>query len=519
MSIGSHKPAVQTRSTVASERQGAKAAGQADAVSTAGHFSALMSFLSANTAIIPDSAGTLTPERPGATVAGLAAAQPIKTSGTFSALMSFLSADTATIDTALPNDTVVVPDSTGTLTGMAPKSPQMMKLSPICPHPDPLPEGEGTISAAVAVTSSPSGGGWGEGRFVSTTGRSGTQVAGQTADKPMKTIGNFSALTSLPPADNAPPDAALPHDTVDSPDSTDASLQMGAVAVLSTPEGPFTRVAMPIAMAETTEAQRPNLSTKAPKSDDLAKVNNAAPSFTDIRDVSEVSEVSGKTGQPAKHTPSPLSGASFAQTLHDTHQPEMQMQSLLPKDALIQTVGGPAAPAGMGDRSTRPSSTKTETGLEGAFVSHFVPTDSLGVDQQVTAASATVPDTAVAETVTYWATQGVQSAELKLDGFGDDPVEVSISMQGDQTQIEFRSDQPDVRLALENATLELRELLADQGLHLAGVSVGSSGRHGTHSDTPRQHTEEKKAVFVKTSVAPTPGRGHASVGRSLDIFV
>jgi len=223
---------------------------------------------------------------------------------------------------------------------------------------------------------------------------------------------------------------------------------------------------------------------------------------------------------PSKHTPATQSGASFAQTLHDTRKSDVKTWSMPLADTFVQTAGMSEVLAGTGDRSTFKSSSKTETGLEGAFVSYFGPADSLNIDQQVTATVATVPDTAVAETVTYWATQGVQNAELKLDGFGDNPVEVSISMQGDQAQIEFRSDQPEVRLALENATTQLRDLLADQGLQLAGVSIGGSGRDSAHSNTPRQRTEGKKAVFVKTVATPVaaPNMRHVSVGRSLDVF-
>ena len=51
-----------------------------------------------------------------------------------------------------------------------------------------------------------------------------------------------------------------------------------------------------------------------------------------------------------------------------------------------------------------------------------------GPDYSQTGAAAPVmaPEMQVAEQVTYWVSQNVQNAELKLDGLGQSPVEVSI---------------------------------------------------------------------------------------------
>lgn len=142
---------------------------------------------------------------------------------------------------------------------------------------------------------------------------------------------------------------------------------------------------------------------------------------------------------------------------------------------------------------------------------------------EIEATAAAVPDTAIAETVSYWVTQGVQSAELTLEGFGNDPVEVSISLTGDQAQIDFRTDQADVRQALEAATAELRDLLSGEGLQLAGVSVGASGGRGAQGDAQQANPGPRQEVLTQgPSGAPTPRSVRSSnpaVGRSLDLFV
>jgi len=131
---------------------------------------------------------------------------------------------------------------------------------------------------------------------------------------------------------------------------------------------------------------------------------------------------------------------------------------------------------------------------------------------------------AVADTVSYWVTQGVQNAELKLDGLGGESVEVKISLKGDQAHIGFRTDQPEIRQMLEGALAHLREALKSEGLVLSGVSVGASGQDGSGAQEQRNHPgirQAGQANLITTEQAPTPGqqRGNLTVGRALDLFV
>lgn len=132
-------------------------------------------------------------------------------------------------------------------------------------------------------------------------------------------------------------------------------------------------------------------------------------------------------------------------------------------------------------------------------------------------------ETMVAEQVRYWVSSGVQKAELSLDGLGHSPVEVSISLQGIEARVEFRTDQAEVRQVLEGATAHLKELLGSEGVVLSGVSVGSSGSQGgagSQEPRPRPHNVKQATIVVSEPVSANVGLGsNALAGRSIDLFV
>jgi len=174
-------------------------------------------------------------------------------------------------------------------------------------------------------------------------------------------------------------------------------------------------------------------------------------------------------------------------------------------------------------RESKSATGQLRTGLEGTMGGAVA--DRLGISPtyEVAAASAVVPDTQVAETVSYWAAQGVQNAELTLDGFGNEPVEVRISVNGDQAQVDFRSNQLDVRQALEGASAQLKTMLSGEGLQLTGMSVGTSGQGNTQSDArqPKSFTTTRQtaAVSMEPVRASVTRPGNPAVGRALDLYV
>lgn len=121
----------------------------------------------------------------------------------------------------------------------------------------------------------------------------------------------------------------------------------------------------------------------------------------------------------------------------------------------------------------------------------------------------------------YWISGDLKNAELKLDGFGDSPVEVSISMTGKEAHVSFRSDESQTRAMLENANLELKELLGKEGLQLSGVSVGSkgSGDSGASDQRPRQFFRPASELKEFTDRVEASGRWAPGAGQAIDLFV
>ncbi len=224
----------------------------------------------------------------------------------------------------------------------------------------------------------------------------------------------------------------------------------------------------------------------------------------------------------------------FAQTVSDTKA----RQALVVPDVAAQAIAGPSASVLMGvsegpirktDRATgKPTESFAGSAGEGHWGAY-----ALGSGRPVEASAAAqngalpTPEMMVAEQVSYWIAGKVQNAELRLDVFGRTPVEVSISMQGSEAQVEFRTDQPEIRQVLEGAMAHLKDLLKDEGLSLAGVFVGASGqRRGDAQHSPGQSGEfgESGARQARVEVPLVNATGLTSAqrpvaGRTVDLFV
>lgn len=85
---------------------------------------------------------------------------------------------------------------------------------------------------------------------------------------------------------------------------------------------------------------------------------------------------------------------------------------------------------------------------------------------------------AVGERVLWLAAQNLTSAELRLDPPDLGPMQVRVSMNNDQINVSFSSQQVAVREALDQSAQRLREMFNEQGLKLGDVNVSdqSEGR-------------------------------------------
>lgn len=128
----------------------------------------------------------------------------------------------------------------------------------------------------------------------------------------------------------------------------------------------------------------------------------------------------------------------------------------------------------------------------------------------------------VAHKVHYWITRGVQSAELQLDVLGGSAIDVSITLQGKEALVDFRSDQPEARRVLQEAMPQLREMLRAEGLQLAGGFVGSSAQQkdgNTRRDGQDRPSERVGSVILSGADAVRTGRTGAASAHALDVFV
>lgn len=127
----------------------------------------------------------------------------------------------------------------------------------------------------------------------------------------------------------------------------------------------------------------------------------------------------------------------------------------------------------------------------------------------------------VAHKVHYWVTRGAQNAELQLEAFGGGAVDVSISVRGNEAQVEFRSDQPDARRLLQDAMPQLRDLLRSEGLELAGGFVGGSAHRDAQrgQDDPNTGAEQLATIVRPGQTDGTAIRPVSTHAHALDIFV
>ena len=122
----------------------------------------------------------------------------------------------------------------------------------------------------------------------------------------------------------------------------------------------------------------------------------------------------------------------------------------------------------------------------------------------------------------YWMSGDMKNAEMKLDGFGESPVEVSISVHGNQTHVAFRTDEIQTRLALEDAGATLKDMLSKEGLDLMGVSVGTSGSGGDGAQGRRPRADSGLAQIDNLNRKLSSGTsGHIVTSKTgkLDVFV
>lgn len=106
--------------------------------------------------------------------------------------------------------------------------------------------------------------------------------------------------------------------------------------------------------------------------------------------------------------------------------------------------------------------------------------------------------------MSYWVAQGAKRASFTIGSALDAPVNVELSFVSGELQVAFESDTEGVReLLRDNAQEALQRLMADQGIALGGVSVGSGRAQTAQDEAPGQPTLERARRGRGTQTATT----------------
>ncbi|WP_009205987.1 flagellar hook-length control protein FliK [Sulfuricella denitrificans] len=129
---------------------------------------------------------------------------------------------------------------------------------------------------------------------------------------------------------------------------------------------------------------------------------------------------------------------------------------------------------------------------------------------------------AVGEKVVWMANQSHQVAELRLNPPNLGPLEVRLTISNDQASALFVSHHSAVREAIETALPRLREMLADSGIMLGNVTVGSESFSQQQASDQRNGKEGNRGgLGSEGAIAPLTMSGRpAGLARDgmVDIF-
>ena len=135
--------------------------------------------------------------------------------------------------------------------------------------------------------------------------------------------------------------------------------------------------------------------------------------------------------------------------------------------------------------------------------------------------------------VSWWLAQKSGNADFSIDMPDGQALSVSVQVRGNEAQVIFRSDQPELRQLIGQAMPQLKESFGQEGLLLSNASVsahagpGHGSQNGHAPSVPYQPSgrpagaDDRQLSSAETPVAAVPTRRTAfgATGRSLDLYV
>lgn len=125
---------------------------------------------------------------------------------------------------------------------------------------------------------------------------------------------------------------------------------------------------------------------------------------------------------------------------------------------------------------------------------------------------------AVGQKILWMAKQNITTAELRLDPPDLGPMQVRVSVQNDQAQITFTSQQTVVREALDQSAFRLREMLAEQGMTQVDVNVSGQGQQGSENGSTGAEGGSESALASGDDDSAEPSVVNTSVVRLIDQY-
>lgn len=196
-----------------------------------------------------------------------------------------------------------------------------------------------------------------------------------------------------------------------------------------------------------------------------------------------------------------------------------------------QAVAAAMPPAGLPGQAAAGNGAAAATGAGsadapgGVSAAEAAPADAVA-DAAAPDALLSLPDDTwadqLSEQVAFWVQQKTQRAEMTIDRQGQ-PVQVQVAITGSEAHVTFRSNEQQTRDMLDASTAQLREMLEQQGLTLAGVTV-QTGNAGGQGASARQDASGRQAPRndegqPQTAQVSVDLRARPDARRTVDLFV
>lgn len=214
-------------------------------------------------------------------------------------------------------------------------------------------------------------------------------------------------------------------------------------------------------------------------------------------------------------------------------QPSEAMQRLMGQ--MSQFLAATGAPEAAGLRRTGGKSVDDSVGAAGdvaALHGHLAGGSARLTEGAVAQAAASQQAQGDAQSaqaepdMAFWMNARQQRAELVLDRDGE-PVRVQVTLDGNSAHVTFRSDTEVTRSQLDASLSQLRDMLAAQGLELAGVQVqtqsggeqtGSGAQQSAFMPEGAQRVQLRGGMGLEDGAAQMAAGHAARTAQGVDVF-